>query len=593
MYPVSNDYLEVLKEPTHKMHMSGMIGNKSFTESDFSSLAISNQCADENQVSIGSVFTAELRMTLIHDLGIFWGSAKGVQITLTESLEIDEEGTTENVPVGIFWIDEVTETKEGLEVVAYDSMVKFDKDIRKGEVGVSNRTLPAMLADICGRCNVTLANDSFDAFPNRTGIFTLATDNDCETYRDLVSWIALSMASYATITRDGKLELRLWKAPTNHDDEIDARTRADDYQFYKFETYYTGLQATDTSRQVTHYYHVEPDTGLNYNIGTNPFFQTLKEDRFNAACQNILNALQTIQYTPFNITILPTMAYDLGDIIKFSGGAGANKKGCLMLYDYVFNYNISFGGLGQDPSLATAKSKTDKNLSGILKKTEEAKEYLYQFYNDSDITLNSQWQTIFSQRFGIVAKGHAIFQGEILCDDPSGSTVEVRYLLDGEEVNRYPIETWIEGEHILSLFYPIQTKENEMYQWIVQMRSDGAVTIDENNGLGTIRGQGLASTETWDGYIDISETYELLDTVDESELLTFTDSASVGTLTPISNSISESYGLLDSTDDSELVDYLDVYAFNKDFHNRLTWDESAEMNWDASEAFYVWGLDTE
>ena len=590
MYPVSNDYIEALKDPTRKLYMSGLIGNKSFTEADFSSLTISNQCAEDNQVSIGSVFTAELHMTLIHDLGIFWGAARGFKIELTETLEIDDE-TTEDVPVGVFWIDEVTDTKDGLEVTAYDSMVKFDKTIRKGEVALSNRNLPTMLADICSKCGVALANDDFDDFPNHTGVFTLASDNDCETYRDIISWAALTMASYATITRDGKLELRMWKSVDSHDDEIDAQTRADDYQFYQFETYYTGLQATDTARQITHYYHVNPDDGLNYNIGTNPFFQKLAEDRFNAACQNILNGIQTIDYTPFDITILPTMAYDLGDIIKFPGGAGGNRIGCIMLYSYTFNQSIDFSGLGQDPSLASAKSKTDKNLAGILKKTEEAKEYLYQFWNDDDVELDSNWQTIFTQRFGTVAKGHAIFQAEILCDDPVGSVVEVRYLLDGEEVSRYPIETWIEGKHILSLFYPILTQENEMYHWIVQMRASGAVTIAENDAMGTIRGQGLASNEAWDGWIEVSDTYELFDTVDDADLLSFTDSASVGTLTPIPNSFSESYGLLDSTDDAQLVDYLDVYAFNQDFHNRLTWDESAEYTWDETETFYVWGID--
>ena len=140
--------------------------------------------------------------------------------------------------------------------------------------------------------------------------------------------------------------------------------------------------------------------------------------------------------------------------------------------------------------------------------------------------------------------------------------------------------------------YPITTDEGTFYNWAVQLKSDDAsVSILQNDAVGIIKGQGLVSSSVWNGYIDISETYELFDTVDDAELLSFTDSASVGTLIPISNSFSEAYGLLDATDDSTIVDYLDVYAFNQDFHNRLTWDESAEYTWDETETFYVWGID--
>lgn len=593
MYPVSNYYKEALREPVHKIHMYGTLGNVSFDEDDFSSLTISKSCSDANQISIGSVYMGELHITFTSNLGIAWDYANGMEISLVESLEIKGFLDEESVNGGTFIISETNYTKDGIEVVAYDAMCKFDKKIRAGAVSTKNRTLPDMIEDICAECNVVLGVEDFSEFPNYTGIFSLASENDCETYRDLLSWIAQTLCAFAIVNADNELILRMWKDSGIEDDTIDADNRSEDYSFSTFQTFYTGLSAVDEVRQKTHYYNVEPDIGLTYNLGTNPFLQTLSEDRFDAACENILNGLQNIYYTPFRIQILPTLAYQLGDILCFTGGRSFDIVGSLMSFDYTFNQSITMEGLGQDPALASAKSKTDKNLSGILKKTQENKEYLYQFYNDEDVVLDANWQTVFSQRFATVAEGYAIFEAEILADDPTGSVVEIRYLLDGEEVSRYPIETWIEGKHILSLFYPIQTTENEAYLWQVQLRANGAVEIPEHYGLGTIRGQGLASTHAWNGYIDVSDTYELLAASDDSELLTFTDSATITELVPISESISESYELLDSVDDSEMVHFLDVYAFDKEFHNRLTWDESAEMNWDASEAFYVWGLDIE
>jgi hypothetical protein len=285
----------------------------------------------------------------------------------------------------------------------------------------------------------------------------------------------------------------------------------------------------------------------------------------------------------------------MGDILLFTGGQGySNSLGSVMSYDYTYGQSIVLEGLGQDPALASAKSKTDKTISGILKKTEENKEYLYQFYNSDDITLNSNWQTVFSQRFATVSDVYAIFDAEILAEDPTGSVVEVRYLLDGEEVSRYPIESWIEGNHILSLFYPIQTQGGTTYLWQVQMKANGAVEISEHDALGTIRGQGLASTSAWNGYIDVSDEYTIMSTIDDSDLLTYTEtSISATTQIPNASSISEDFGLLSTDEDSEVRHYVDVYAFNQDFLNQLTWDEAALHTWDYTEVNYVWGIDIE
>ena len=595
MYPVSPYYIEALRDPVHITHMNGTIGNKSFTEADFLSLTISKQCSDNNSIKIGSVYMAELHITFVNDLGISWQNAKGLEITLTEALEVRGFVDQESVLGGKYYIAQVDYTKDGIEVTAYDAMSKLDKNIRAGAVSFKNRTLPAMLEDICEECGVELGNVDFDGYPNHTGIFTISDDNDCDTYRDVVSCIAQTMCSFVTMTVAGALMLRMWKDSGVEDDIIDATNRSEDYSFASYQTYYTGLSAVDSTRQKTRYYHVDPDIGLTYNLGTNPFLQKLDQNRFDAACENILNGLQNIYYTPFRIEILPTLVYQMGDILSFTGGQGyGDPLGAVMSYDYTYGQSIVLEGLGQDPALASAKSKTDKTISGIIKKTEENKEYLYQFYNSDDITLDSNWQTVFSQRFATVSDGYAIFNAEILAEDPTGSVVEVRYLLDGEEVSRYPIESWIEGNHILSLFYPIQTQGGTTYLWQVQMKANGAVEIPEHDALGTIRGQGLASTSAWNGYIDVADEYTIMATIDDADLLTYTEtSVSSATQIPEASSISDSFGLLDSDEDSSIKHYVDVYAFNQDFLNQLTWDDAALHTWDYTEVNYVWGIDIE
>jgi hypothetical protein len=265
-----------------------------------------------------------------------------------------------------------------------------------------------------------------------------------------------------------------------------------------------------------------------------------------------------------------------------------------MLWDYAYNDSSHFEGLGQNPALASAQSKTDKNLSGILSQTEANKEYLYSFSNDSDVTLTTNWRTVLMQRFGTATATWAMFHAEILCDDPAGSITEIRYLLDDTEIQRFPVETWIEGKHILSLMYPITTEEGKFYNWIVQMKSSAAVEIKNGDAIGVIKGQGLVSTDVWNGYIDVSDEYTIMSTLDDADLLTYTEaSITATTQIPEASSISESFGLLSTDDDSSIKHYVDVYAFNQDFLNQLTWDEAALHTWDYTEVNYAWGIDIE
>ena len=591
MYSVSEDYLTALKRQVHKYKIKGKINNVNFDEDDISSLSISNQCADENQVSIGSVFTAELHITFLKSLGIAWKQSKGWEITIEEGLWVNAEDGYIYIPGGHFFIDEVQTTKEGIEVTAYDAMNKFEKTITG--ITVRNNTLPTILEQICTRCGVTLANESFSGFPNSSGIFSLSTENDIENCRDLLSWVAQTMASFATINRDGELELRMYKATNSYDDEIDADARADSYVFNNYVTRYTGISVVDQKRQQTKYYDEEVDDGLTYNLGTNPFMQGITETRRQAVCMAILDAMQNIAYTPFSIECLPTLVYDLGDVFNFDIESQNPRYGCMMLWDYQYNASVNFQGLGSDPALATAKSKTDKNLSGILNQVESTKDYMYSFSNGEDITTGELWQTVLKQRFGTVSATWAMFHAEMLCEALGDTSIEVRYLLDNEVVQRFPVETWEAGKHILSLMYPIVVNSDNFYNWMVQIRSlDASVSILTDNAIGVIKGQGLAASDVWNGYIDVSDEYTIMDTLDDADLLSYTEtSLTATTQIPEASSISESFGLLDSDEDSEVRHYVDVYAFNQDFLNQLTWDEAALHTWDYTEINYVWGID--
>ena len=230
MFPFNEKYRRAMKRQVHRYAISGTIGNKNFTDADFSKLTITNRIADDNTVSIGSVYMAELHITFLKSLGIAWGNTLGWEIYIAEGLWIDPIDGFTYVPAGHYFIQEVKNTKEGIEVTAYDAMSKFDKAPRN--LATKNRTLPALLEDICEACGVELASTDFTNFPNSSTVYSLASENDCETYRDILSWIALTMGSYATINKVGNLNLLMYKTiEGDPDDFIDEDARADSYAF--------------------------------------------------------------------------------------------------------------------------------------------------------------------------------------------------------------------------------------------------------------------------------------------------------------------------------------------------------------------------
>ena len=65
----------------------------------------------------------------------------------------------------------------------------------------------------------------------------------------------------------------------------------------------TGLYATCRAGGLTEYYHVEPDDGLIYNIGTNPLLQIGATSLRSEILQGIIDNLAATTYTPFEADI--------------------------------------------------------------------------------------------------------------------------------------------------------------------------------------------------------------------------------------------------------------------------------------------------
>ena len=381
MYSVSADYLTALSAPVKKFRLTGSVGSYSFTQANIieNTFSIVNRVSEGSEVKLGSVYIGQLKATFT-GLNIARGAWLGKVITVSEGLQLADE-SYEDVPLGIYTIAEANHTQEGVEVVAYDNMNKLDKMF---SIGQTNGSPYALLSMACSACSLTLGmtENQIRALTNGTATLYLYDSNDIETYRDFVSWIAQTLCAVATISRDGKLVLRQYS--TTSAATIDENHRFMGCSFSDYAVKYTGCYVNVLEDNLTRYAYSTPDDGLTINLGSNPFMQLTGGELLQ---QNLINAFATVSLVPFSATMLGGAIYDLCDCLTFSGGIANGAVVGIMSYAYSYNRGYKIEGYGKNPDLANARSKTDKDITGLIGEIDTDKPRIFAYTNADAITI--------------------------------------------------------------------------------------------------------------------------------------------------------------------------------------------------------------
>lgn len=501
MYQVSEEYIEALKKPAKLRRLKGKIGSLNFTQENIisGSFIIDNKCSEDDQVKIGSVYIGQLTAVFTGiDLTGEWYKKK---ITASEGLQLEDE-SWEDIPLGVWHVAEAIRGDDGIHVTAYDNMTKFDKKFRLS----TYKGYPYdFLYLICDKCNVQLAQteEEIKSLPNGTLGMVLYPENDIDTYRDLLGWVAQALGCFATIDRQGKLVLRKYKFDV--DDVIETTDRYRGSTYADFFTYYTEISLTKikTGEVISDF---EGYDGLTYELGANPLLQKVSEGN-TGPLLNILGGLSAIAYTPFKVYRSGCPAYDLGDVVEFPGGNGNDAIGCIMSYQYNYHVEYVIEGFGSNPELNGVKSKEEKQISGLMKSNAVGNQIQYYPYtNVSPYTIHDEYTEIIYFRFGSVEDTVVTFHAEIKLNATAAEEAEtvignIKYILNNNEVSYTPKETWIEGTHLLHLMYYINVEADKLNILSVRMNTDGQIDINRLDIQACVYGQGLAKADKWDGYI--------------------------------------------------------------------------------------------
>ena len=168
---------------------------------------------------------------------------------------------------------------------------------------------------------------------------------------------------------------------------------------------------------MSEYYALETDDGLTMNLGVNPLLQFGLEETRAELCENILSALSAVNYVPFDSDTIGNPALDLGDVLTFSGGqADAGQITCVTSFTVKIGGRQSLKCVGKNPRLSQAKSKNDKNISGLLNQIEAGKIGIHTFTNASGYTIGETNVRIISIEFASKEENHAQFFGQVVVD---------------------------------------------------------------------------------------------------------------------------------------------------------------------------------
>ena len=216
MYPVSQAFLDAVGSNSREFYWTGVLTANDgkeypFTNADVvkGSCTVTNQCCSNNEIEIGSVYAAELDIALYLDIDRY--TLEGGFITLSFFLKLADD-SYEEVPMGIFDISEANRSIKAISIKAYDHMLRFEE---KFDETLTNGYAYDLLSYACEVCGVPLAHtqEEMATWLNATEVLGIYPDNDIETWRDLIFYVAQSLGRFCTINREGALELRYGITP--------------------------------------------------------------------------------------------------------------------------------------------------------------------------------------------------------------------------------------------------------------------------------------------------------------------------------------------------------------------------------------------
>lgn len=247
---------------------------------------------------------------------------------------------------------------------------------------------------------------------------------------------------------------------------------------------------------------------------------------------------------------------------------------------YTLGTNLKDNTLSQQTNSANAELAEKVNQ---LKETNALEFYRFENKHEFDVTRRTRLCNI---RFATKRAGLINWQAEILAqitaDAGYKAKVKFYYYLNNALIEYFPTETLETGQHIFSLYFPLEVETLTSYEWRVEIEVEhGRVIIPIGDMRGVIWGDKLVAQVGWNGYIDLDDRIEPIE-LDSIGVKSITGSLdSVGLYLPLSPECEDEFSAISLEDNIDVAEFVEVVYVNKTslFLEGYTWADLLEMDW--------------
>lgn len=580
MYNVSAEYLSAVRALSRTDRLTGILELANGTSIELKdnkiferTLELVHDVISGEELEFGTAMLKQLSFSLrTHQERYVFYDAR---ITPYYGVKL-ADGTWFDVPLGVFEVAEAERVGSSVQLVAYDDLLKFDKDY---DGAAMTGTCYEVLLEICGLCGVPLAltEEEVAAFPNGDSSIYIDSKTGCATYRDCLKVIAQKLAAFVTTDRAGNLVLRRYGSEVTATLKRSNRfktTLADYICRYAGITVNAGGQAWSS-------YDESVGSGLELIIQDAPAWDYGTDEALQAMTDALLAELLRIPYTPAKLSISNDPAIECGDMVALETDTGTVNT-LVTGFTWRYRARMDLESTGANPYLKSIKPQKSLIIRELEKQTEYNKLIFYSFSNPTALTVSgSEVEPIANVTFVTVEDTTAMFLAQlpitvavedivteteeektVTVTDSTGAEatildaegnpltltvlakntdtkpgtvdVEIYYYLDGTLVDYTLVERLTNGPHILSLFYPFSgLTGNQNYTWDVRIRvAEGSATIAKNALKATITGQGLAAATVWDGNLSFEEVVPAISMAGKLRLVSVTEEVTAQTQTP-------------------------------------------------------------
>ena len=337
---------------------------------------------------------------------------------------------------------------------------------------------------------------------------------------DLIKSICQISCVFGRMTRDNKFEYVTPPTSLTVQQKIDYYKEAD-YQEYMVRPINSLIIRVDDND----YEYSDSSADNKYIIQDNFFTVNLDANTLRVMAETLFDVISNFQYQPLNTDVNGLPYVQCLDVISIPVKNLSNDTpvdtpfivlertitGIQALRD---NF-VAEGDETQNEFITDISIQLDrlKKQVKVIRDNMDNLEFAYYLLtNTEEIDIeDGEDEYIIDMWFAAKKESVVTFNCEILCDvettEYNDAVATLTYYLNGLEIEGFhPTETWVDGKHILNLYYYFKIQDSGIKYFKVKMQmSGGSVSIATSNLMGAVYGQNLQASSDWDGNITVED----------------------------------------------------------------------------------------